>query len=1039
MIYRTGRILLEIVGIGIGGLLVLAALAIWRLSAAPVEAQFIRPYLEQAVNDANLGFEVQLTGAKIDWQHFRPRLDLHFLGVRVSGERGATVGGFQDGTLGLSIRNLIFGRPAVVAIEIRRPEIRVVRDQTGAFSLRLGSGTVGDDPANGGTDFKALADRILAPPGDSGSLGQLRRVRIADGRVVIEDRKLGLSWSAPRLDLDIVRMANGMTARLDLDLALPGHPARLTGEARYEATQGHTGLALNVSGFDAAVAAPLATVLGPLKALSMPLDGHVEAVIDRQGAVLGVQASLQGERGQLILPDFYAQPLEIRKLGLDAHFNGAPERLVLDRLAVDLGDAQLSARGVSSVTDDKISIDSQVDLAAVPLARFDALWPHGFAVGGRDWVTEHITDGVVKSGSVHLTASGPATDPAAIEVADLRGVFDFSGLEVHYFPPLMPAKAIAGHATFDTRGMQLSLESGALGDIALSAGDIVLTGFDRDDRDIDIALTLAGPLKTALAVLDSPPLGYAHELGIVPAEAGGRLDVRAKFAFPLIKSLEFKQVSLGVTGTLDGVSAKAVVGPRDLSDGALTIQLDKKSMHLNGAARLSGVPATLDWREAFETTNPVRSRITFKSLMGDADRTALDLPLPDAVALSGPVGVDGVVSIDRKRRISLAVDADLSRASLQIGQLALDKPASAAGRMRFTIDFLGDAVQRMSDLRLDAKGVEIAGSAAFAPDGAFRRAEMTRVLTPRNEFTATVDREPGLPRAFAIAVKGLRLDASPFLRTTGPETPNPDPPRLDIIADLRHLATGPDSGFDDVDASLTLSGGRLERGHVKARAGRSVVFDYTPAGDSIGLSIDAEDAGATLAGLGLTRGVRGGILRLEGHTDLKARDRLTSAVLDIRDFRLTDAPIAARLLNAISPTGFVDLLAGQGLAFDRLSAQMDYGVGKLAFRNGRSAGALGISFEGDVDLRQDKVALKGTVVPVDTFNRILRSIPVIGDVLTGGSRGGLIGWTYTVAGSTDDPKVSVNPLSMFAPGFLRNLFFLGPTEPKPEPQAPAER
>jgi hypothetical protein len=60
---------------------------------------------------------------------------------------------------------------------------------------------------------------------------------------------------------------------------------------------------------------------------------------------------------------------------------------------------------------------------------------------------------------------------------------------------------------------------------------------------------------------------------------------------------------------------------------------------------------------------------------------------------------------------------------------------------------------------------------------------------------------------------------------------------------------------------------------------------------------------------------------------------------------------------------------------------------------------------------------------------------VLGDVITGGARGGLIGWTYSVSGSSNDPKVSVNPLSMFAPGFLRNLFFLGPKESDPAKQA----
>jgi hypothetical protein len=77
-------------------------------------------------------------------------------------------------------------------------------------------------------------------------------------------------------------------------------------------------------------------------------------------------------------------------------------------------------------------------------------------------------------------------------------------------------------------------------------------------------------------------------------------------------------------------------------------------------------------------------------------------------------------------------------------------------------------------------------------------------------------------------------------------------------------------------------------------------------------------------------------------------------------------------------------------------------------------------------------------VPVDTFNKIVAAIPLIGDALTGGSRGGFLGATYSVAGATNDPQVSVNPLSVFAPGFLRNLFFLGPEQSQPKDQGPAD-
>jgi hypothetical protein len=62
------------------------------------------------------------------------------------------------------------------------------------------------------------------------------------------------------------------------------------------------------------------------------------------------------------------------------------------------------------------------------------------------------------------------------------------------------------------------------------------------------------------------------------------------------------------------------------------------------------------------------------------------------------------------------------------------------------------------------------------------------------------------------------------------------------------------------------------------------------------------------------------------------------------------------------------------------------------------------------------------LVPAYSVNRILGKIPLLGPILTGGEGEGLLAVTYQMAGELDDPEVSVNPLSVLAPGFLRTLF-----------------
>jgi hypothetical protein len=77
------------------------------------------------------------------------------------------------------------------------------------------------------------------------------------------------------------------------------------------------------------------------------------------------------------------------------------------------------------------------------------------------------------------------------------------------------------------------------------------------------------------------------------------------------------------------------------------------------------------------------------------------------------------------------------------------------------------------------------------------------------------------------------------------------------------------------------------------------------------------------------------------------------------------------------------------------------------------------------------------VAPAYAINSILGNVPIIGPLFGGGSQG-LFAANYRVSGPSNDPDVTVNPLSALAPGILRQLFApivgLAPV-PQPEQQA----
>jgi hypothetical protein len=90
---------------------------------------------------------------------------------------------------------------------------------------------------------------------------------------------------------------------------------------------------------------------------------------------------------------------------------------------------------------------------------------------------------------------------------------------------------------------------------------------------------------------------------------------------------------------------------------------------------------------------------------------------------------------------------------------------------------------------------------------------------------------------------------------------------------------------------------------------------------------------------------------------------------------------------------------------------------------------MGLTVQGTIQGPDDTADLTGTIVPINSVNSLFESIPLIGNIVTGRG-GGLFAFTYAVTGPLDTPSVTVNPLSVLAPGFVRNLFHWLPSAPQ---------
>ena len=148
----------------------------------------------------------------------------------------------------------------------------------------------------------------------------------------------------------------------------------------------------------------------------------------------------------------------------------------------------------------------------------------------------------------------------------------------------------------------------------------------------------------------------------------------------------------------------------------------------------------------------------------------------------------------------------------------------------------------------------------------------------------------------------------------------------------------------------------------------------------------------------------------------------TSTQISIKDFGLKDAPLFTQILSSASLIGLLDTLRGKGIQFEHLNAEATFTDEKIIITDSLAYGAsLGVSATGTI-MREDKEAsITGMMVPAYGLNRLIDKIPILGRILTGGEKEGLLAAEYFISKSLEDPLVTVNPLTALTPGFLRTF------------------
>ena len=1006
--------------------------SLWRLMLGPIELDRLTPYVEEAFNRSTDGLRIAISGVRLTIDRYDRRLDLQLEGARLSHPDGELLATFSEMSASFSLGALLRANLMPSRLVVEHPVLRFIRDRRGKIEIGFGS-----QNTNGSSLGPEILERAAGAPDPVASFGLMPEVVIRDATLRLVDVQTGRRWQADGVDATIERDGEDLTGDLSTSLGVGARAARLHARYRYSTSGKTFDLAVEVGTIEPSAFAALLPELAPLAAVNLPVSGTFETRFDLARLTIdGARLDAGFGAGSVRSSFLPGGELALRQGELHAVYAPDTGQMHVTKFNLDLGGGSvLTVKGSldavspgliagTGSTPSDIPGKLGIALTDVPVASLGALWPPTLSPGGRRWVLANVHDGVLDQAAVQLDLR---VDPGAglAEIVSAHGSMRYHDLTINYLSGLAPVRKVSGTATLTDRRLEFTPTGGTVKSVQVTGGSLDISNLGAPVEWQTIDLTLAGPIRDVLEVIDVKPLRYAHSIGVDPARVAGRTEFNLHFRFPLLSSLKLDDVEYGAKASLtDAAIAKAAMG-RDLSSANFTLEIGRPGVHLEGNARFDNIPISIDGGVFFKPKHGARARYRVLLTLDDQQRRQLAFDyLPDRI--SGPIGIDLTYSAFEAGRAEADARLDLRAANLSVAEAGWNKAPDVPGRGRLILDLANEQITRLREIEVRTAGLYGKFSLSLTPDREYiERIDIERLLIGDDDIAGHVARRA--EGGWRIDLHGPTLDMTHWLNDSGNDSLSQhsatDPPLL-IDARLGRLILGPRRQLRDFSAQLLCEGDNWQNARIDARFvnGHELSLRFGNDAGKRGLSFVSDDLGSTLSLFDVTNNIVGGRIAVTGRVSDAAGKRVLRGHLDGDDYNLIRAPALAKVLSLTSLNAIGSVLAGSGIPFSTLRGDFAYTENHLVLENLLAyGGAIGVTATGMLELGPHRLDIQGTIVPAYTLNSIIGHIPLFGPLLLGGEGQGLFAANYRATGSAADPQVSVNPLSALTPGFLRRL------------------
>jgi hypothetical protein len=701
--------------------------------------------------------------------------------------------------------------------------------------------------------------------------------------------------------------------------------------------------------------------------------------------------------------------------------------LGIDRMEATKPGAHIMTKGRVDMLRKGLGFDLHISGGGISADDLKRLWPYFLSRDSRDWFVKNVKTGTVDTADMQFSFPvGTVAMKGETKPIPQNGMsIDMVGSGVTMaVTDTIPPVAVDGKTRLQIRDSKVTISADganvptAGGKIGLANPAMVIDNAGADGRVFEVSGEIKSgiPALVALARQQQPKAINNTQLPLDIGALAGDADLNLVSTISLDQTGALKNIDYAVNGSVADFASTAPIQGHTISSGQISFTASQKGYQGTGQASIDGFPADLkvDGQINGQPNLLLSSTLDVKDLKS--------MGFDASSFLSGQVRFVARPMSDGTAQMAV----DIKDAALTIKDLGISKAKGVPGTLEAAIKQNGSLTD-LTQINLAFGDVKLQGGLEYDSKKGLQSAEFSSfALSPGDK--AQLSLTP-LQNGYALRLRGDQLDLKPMLQRffgLGEGSGGPQATQfsqtLALDVDLKRALGFYKTAAYNLQMQLTLKGTDLQKASLQAQLGNnnSVSVTTNPTPDGKVMSVAFNDLGTVLRLLGIYSRVEGGDGSLVMNTD--AAQKVDLGDFELHNFALIDENNVAQILD--SHQGSRALIAKQNkLSFKSGRILFTRRPDRIEVTDGILTGdSVGGTMRGFIYTDKRQYDLAGTYVPLFGLNSVFQKLPIFGPLLGGREGEGLIGVTFAVRGSLNDPKFQINPASMLVPGAFRALF-----------------